>query len=410
MAKFLDNLHKDFNKGGKYEKWYPLYEAVDTIFQSPSKVTQAAPHMRDGVDLKRIMISVWFFTFPALLWGCYNIGQQAFTSLQYGYTLIDDWHATIYYLLTFGQFQPEGAWNAMAYGLSFYLPIYATVFIVGGFWEVLFAIVRGHEINEGFFVTSILFSLILPPTLPLWMAAIGITFGIVVGKEIFGGTGKNFLNPALTARVFLYFAYPSAMTGDVWQAISGSQTPGTEDAYTRATPLGLTNVGQNITDYYSWTDTFLGNIPGSIAEVSSLMIAIGGIILIIMRIASWRIVVGCFLGLIVTSLFFNLLSGFGLTSNPEMAIPFYWHMTIGGFCFAAFFMATDPVSASMTNRGRLYFGILIGVMTVFIRVLNPAYPEGIMLAILFANVFAPTIDYLVIESRSKKRLARSHSL
>jgi Na+-transporting NADH:ubiquinone oxidoreductase subunit B len=268
----------------------------------------------------------------------------------------------------------------------------------------LFATVRKHEINEGFFVTSVLFALTLPPDMPLWQVALGISFGVVVGKEVFGGTGKNFLNPALTGRAFLYFAYPAQISGDaVWVGADG---------YTGATALGimaaegvegLGNAAQVVTDY-SWMSAFLGDIPGSFGEVSTLAIFLGGAVLLLMGIASWRVVLGVFLGMVVTSL---LLNAIGSGTNPMFNVPWYWHLVIGGFAFGMIFMATDPVSAAMTNTGRLWYGALIGFMTVLIRVVNPAFPEGIMLAILFANLFAPLFDYFVVQSNIKRRLARS---
>jgi Na+-transporting NADH:ubiquinone oxidoreductase subunit B len=277
------------------------------------------------------------------------------------------------------------------------LPIYFVTFAVGGFWEVLFAMKRGHEVNEGFFVTSILFALICPPDLPLWQAALGISFGVVIGKEVFGGTGKNFLNPALTGRAFLYFAYPAQLSGDaVWVAVDG---------YTSATPLALNAMGgvDAITQQWTWMDAFMGSIPGSIGETSTLMVLIGGAVLLITRIAAWRVVAGVFLGMFLLSGLFNMI---GSDTNPAFATPWYWHLVMGGFAFGMMFMATDPVSSAMTNGGKWAFGILVGVMTVLIRVVNPAFPEGIMLAILFANLFAPLMDHFVVQANIKRRLAR----
>jgi Na+-transporting NADH:ubiquinone oxidoreductase subunit B len=288
-------------------------------------------------------------------------------------------------------------WDCFWYGALHFLPIYAVTFVVGGFWEVLFAMKRGHEVNEGFFVTSILFALICPPDLPLWQAALGISFGVVIGKEVFGGTGKNFLNPALTGRAFLYFAYPAQLSGDaVWVAVDG---------YTSATPLALNAMGgvDAITQQWTWFDAFIGNIPGSIGETSTLMVLIGGAVLLLTRIASWRIVAGVFLGMFLLSGLFNMI---GSDSNPAFATPWYWHLVMGGFAFGMVFMATDPVSSAMTNGGKWGFGILVGVMTVLIRVVNPAFPEGIMLAILFANLFAPLMDHFVVQANIKRRLAR----
>jgi len=279
----------------------------------------------------------------------------------------------------------------------FFLPIYATVFIVGGFWEVLFASVRKHEVNEGFFVSSILFALILPATIPLWQAAIGITFGVVVAKEVFGGTGKNFLNPALAGRAFLFFAYPSEISGDaVWVAADG---------FSGATALSAAN--QGLIEYSmnaDWWNAFWGLIPGSVGEVSTAMIFIGGAYILYKGIASWRIVLGVFAGMVLTSLLFNSI---GSDTNAMFAMPWYWHLVTGGFAFGMMFMATDPVSASFTNTGKYWFGALIGIMVVLVRVVNPAFPEGMMLAILFANLFAPLFDYFVVKANVKRRLARN---
>ncbi|UYG02193.1 NADH:ubiquinone reductase (Na(+)-transporting) subunit B [Halomonas sp. LR3S48] len=392
----LDNLEPHFHKGGKYEKWYPLFEAVDTIFYSPPSVTKTTAHVRDGIDLKRIMITVWLCTFPAMFFGMWNAGWLANSAIADGYASMDGWREAILMVLASGH-DPDSLWANFVLGATYFLPIYLVTFVVGGFWEVLFAVKRGHEVNEGFFVTSVLYALVLPATIPLWQVALGITFGVVIGKEIFGGTGKNFLNPALTGRAFLYFAYPAHISGDaVWVAADG---------YTGATPLSIAfQEGMaDLTSQYSWWDAFIGYLPGSVGEVSTLAIFIGAAVLLWTKIASWRIMLGCLLGMVGTSLLFNLV---GSESNPMFAMPWYWHLVIGGFAFGMVFMATDPVSASMTNPGRLIFGILIGVMTVLIRVVNPAFPEGIMLAILFANLFAPLIDHFFVQANIKRRMRR----
>jgi len=398
IRSILDNMEPHFHKGGKYESWYALYEAVDTIFYTPGKVTRAAAHVRDAVDLKRMMILVWMCTFPAVFVGLYNVGFQANTAMAgLGLSEAEGWRGAIISMLA--GYDASSIWDNMIHGAMYWLPIYATTFVVGGFWEVLFAMKRGHEVNEGFFVTSILFSLILPPTVPLWQVALGISFGVVIGKEVFGGTGKNFLNPALTGRAFLFFAYPAQMSGDaIWTAVDG---------FSGATPLGLAAAGgvdailaANVT----WMDAFLGSIQGSIGEVSTLAILIGGAVIVYARIAAWRIVAGVFLGMVATSTLFNLI---GSETNPMFALPFYWHLVLGGFAFGMFFMATDPVSSSMTNSGKWAFGALVGVMVVLIRVVNPAFPEGMMLAILFANLFAPLIDNFVVQANIKRRLARN---
>ncbi len=395
LRTFLDNVEPQFQEGGRFNRLYPLYEAIDTFFYSPDSVTRDSSHVRDGIDLKRIMISVWFSVLPAMLYGMYNLGFQANDILAATGGSVDGWRGTL--IETFGGYDAGSIWHCLWFGMLYFLPIYAVTFIVGISWEVLFAVKRGHEVNEGFFVTSVLFALICPPDLPLWQAALGISFGVVVGKEVFGGTGKNFLNPALTGRAFLYFAYPAQLSGDaVWTAVDG---------YTGATPLAMVaSEGMaGLQAQYSWMEAFTGAIPGSIGETSTLAIMIGGAFLLLTRIASWRIVAGVFLGMFVFSTFLNFV---GSDSNPAFAMPWYWHLVLGGFAFGMFFMATDPVSSAMTHGGRWGFGILIGVMAVIIRVVNPAFPEGMMLAILFANLFAPIMDHFVVQANIKRRVAR----
>ncbi|MEH6355069.1 MAG: NADH:ubiquinone reductase (Na(+)-transporting) subunit B [Marinobacter sp.] len=399
IRQFLDGIEHHFEKGGRHERWYALYEAVDTIFYSPSSVTKSTSHVRDGIDLKRIMITVWLCTFPAMFFGMWNIGFQANSYLATNpEALIGDGGlrtAFINALAVTGA--GAGLLDNFIYGMAYFIPIYAVTFIVGGFWEVMFATVRRHEINEGFFVTSILFALICPPTVPLWQVALGITFGIVIGKEVFGGTGKNFLNPALTGRAFLYFAYPAQISGDtVWTAVDG---------FSGATSLSWAASGgvEALESQIGWASAFMGTIQGSMGETSTLAVLAGGAVLLIMKIASYRIVGGVLLGMIATSLLMNAV---GSETNPMFAVPAHWHLVIGGFAFGMMFMATDPVSSAMTHTGRWCFGILVGVMTVLIRVVNPAFPEGIMLAILFANLFAPLMDHYVVQANVKRRLAR----
>ena len=396
LRTFLDKIEPEFESGGKYSRWYALYEAVDTIFYSPGKVTAGASHVRDSVELKRIMITVWACSFIPMFAGMYVVGANALGAMDaMGVQSLEGWRGWILELLA--GYDKDNWWHCLVYGGVFFVPIYFVTFVVGGFWEVFFAIKRGHEINEGFFVTSVLFALTMPATVPLWQVALGITFGIVVGKEIFGGTGKNFLNPALTGRAFLYFAYPAQMSGDaVWTAVDG---------FSGATMLGvaaLQGMEGIAAAGVTWTDAFLGNIQGSIGEVSTLAIIIGGSILLFAKVAAWRIVAGVMIGMVGMSLLLNVI---GSDTNPMFAVPWYWHLVLGGFAFGMFFMATDPVSASMTNLGKWYYGALIGVMTVLIRVVNPAFPEGIMLAILFANLFAPFIDWCVVRANVKRRLA-----
>ncbi|MDC1466605.1 NADH:ubiquinone reductase (Na(+)-transporting) subunit B [Litorivicinus sp.] len=405
LRAYLDRIEPNFESGGKYEKFYPLYEAVDTIFYAPGTTTKASAHVRDGIDLKRIMITVWCCTFPAIFFGAYFLGQNAAEAISSGASAPDGLRGAVIEILVGAEYWLSPTiWSNLVYGFAYFLPIYLTVFLVGGFWEVLFASVRKHEVNEGFFVTSILFSLTCPPDLPLWQAALGITFGVVVGKEVFGGTGKNFLNPALTGRAFLYFAYPAQISGDaVWVAADG---------YTGATALGMLaqdgvqalSASTQAISGFSWFDAFVGNIPGSIGEVSTFAILLGGSVLLLQGIANWRIVLGVFLGMVLTSSLFNIL---GSDTNPMFSVPWYWHLVVGGFAFGMIFMATDPVSAAMTNKGKYWYGGLIGLMTVLIRVVNPAFPEGIMLAILFANLFAPLMDHFVVQANIKRRELRS---
>lgn len=400
LRQMLDQIEPHFVKGGRFEKWYPLYEAVDTFLYSPPSVTHAASHVRDGVDLKRIMILVWMATFPAMFWGMWNVGYQANTWLAAHPDMLaaqDNWR--FYFINMLAGHDPASIWDNFVYGAAYFIPIYAVTFIVGGFWEVLFAIRRGHEVNEGFFVTSVLFALTLPPSIPLWQVALGITFGVVLAKEVFGGTGKNFVNPALAGRAFLFFAYPAQMSGDaVWTAVDG---------FSGATALSLAKQGgvDAITAAgITWWDCFLGNIQGSVGEVSTLFILMGAALLLITRVASWRIMAGVMVGMIVMAFLFNAV---GSEKNPMFAVPWHWHLVLGGFAFGMVFMATDPVSACMTNTGRWIFGILVGVMVMLIRVINPAYPEGMMLAILFANLFAGIIDHFVVQANINRRLARN---
>lgn len=399
LRKFLDRQERHFQRGGKLEKFGALYEMVDTFLFSPSSVTRGAPHVRDAIDLKRVMIYVWIAVMPAAFMGMFNVGLQANTVLASGgVEVYDGLRAGFLSMMNAGH-DPTSLWDNLMLGASFWLPIYLVTFIVGGIWEVIFAVVRGHEINEGFFVTSILFSLILPPDIPLWQVALGISFGVVVGKEVFGGTGKNFLNPALVGRAFLFFAYPAQISGNaVWTAVDG---------YSGATPLTLAvdgGVKAIEAAGFAWSHAFIGTIPGSIGETSVIAILLGAVMLLYTRIASWRIMLGVFLGMVATSLLFNLA---GSDTNPLFAMPWYWHMVLGGFMFGLVFMATDPVSASMTDVGKWVYGALIGLMVVLIRVINPAFPEGMMLAILFGNLFAPVIDWFVVQANIRRRARRN---
>ncbi|MDD5216417.1 MAG: NADH:ubiquinone reductase (Na(+)-transporting) subunit B [Methylococcales bacterium] len=392
---FLDSLEPHFVKGGKLERYYGLYEMVDTFIYTPADVTRGKTHVRDGNDLKRTMTFVVIATFFCIMMAMYNTGYQANLAMEaLGKTSIDNWRSIPMMIFGYNTMNPL---SNFAHGALYFLPIYIVTLAVGGVWEVLFATVRGHEVNEGFLVSSMLYTLIMPPDMPLWQVALGISFGIVIGKEVFGGTGKNFLNPALTGRAFLYFAYPASISGDsVWTAVDG---------YTAATPLGLAADGglSAVTEHYSWFQTFMGFEPGCLGETSVFAIMIGAAFLLYTRVASYRVMGGVFAGMVATSLLFNMI---GSDTNHMFALPWYWHLTVGGFAFGMVYMATDPVTAAMTDTGRWVFGGLVGAMTVLIRVVNPAFPEGIMLAILFSNMFAPTIDYFVIQANIRRRMKR----
>ena len=399
LKKILEDLEPHFEPGGRFEKGYAAFEATATFFYTPGLVAKGLTHVRDGLDLKRMMIIVWAATFPALFFGLYFTGVQANEAIVGGYSALDDWRLVIMNMLGVTMGSGAGFFDNMVFGAMYFLPIYAVSFGVGAIWEVLFATVRKHEVNEGFFVTSILFALIVPATIPLWQVALGITFGVVVAKEIFGGTGRNFLNPALAGRAFLFFAYPTNISGDaVWTAVDG---------FSGATSLsiaahgGLDAIAQS---GLTWFDAFIGNMQGSIGEVSTVAILIGGLIIVATRIASWRIIAGVMVGMVTVSSLFNMI---GSDTNSMFALPWYWHLVMGGFAFGMIFMATDPVSAAFTNKGKWGYGILIGTMVVLIRVVNPAFPEGMMLAILFANLFAPLFDYVVVQGNIKRRLARN---
>ncbi len=395
LRDFLDSQHHHFAHGGKLEKFYPLYEMVDTFVYTPSDVAKGSVHVRDAIDLKRTMITVAVALVPCILMALYNTGFQANKVIAASGMTPEGWRAAL--MMDLGvAFNPASSVANLLHGLLYFLPVFLVTQVAGGFWEVIFATIRKHEINEGFLVTGMLFPLTLPPTIPLWQVAVGISFGVVIGKEVFGGTGKNFLNPALTARAFLFFAYPAQISGDaVWTAVDG---------YTGATALGQAALGGAGAITNSWWHSFIGLIPGSMGETSALACLIGAAVLIISGIGSWRIMLSMTLSLVVITKLFNII---GSPTNPMFALGPEWHLVIGGFAFGAVFMATDPVSASMTQAGHWFYGALIGLMVALVRVVNPAFPEGTMLAILFGNVFAPLIDYYVIQGNIKRRLERN---
>ena len=375
IRKKLDQVKPHFESGGKLEKLYPLYEMIDTFLYTPDAVTQDGPHIRDAVDLKRSMIFVVIAMIPAILFGIFNVGYQQDASR----TIVENFIA----------------------GLIVVGPIIAVTYTVGGFWEVIFAVVRKHEVNEGFLVTGMLIPMVMPPTIPLWMVAVATSFGVVIGKEIFGGTGYNIFNPALVARAFVFFAYPAQISGDlVWKI----------DGISAATPLLTASSVQGetavklLSGQFTLENMFYGFIPGSIGETSTLACLIGAGFLLVTRIANWRVMLAVVIGMVSTALLTNQLATF--SSNPMLSLPPHYHFVMGGFAFGLVFMATEPVTAAHTDRGRWIYGFLIGFMCVIIRAINPAYPEGMMLSILFANAFAPLIDYFVIQRNIKNRRAR----
>ena len=397
LRSFFDRIEPHFTKGGKYEKFFSIYEMVESFLYTPKTVTTVAPHARSYIDMKRIMTYVVIATIPCILMALYNTGLQVNTAIA-SLGVPPGWRTAVISGLGIG-FDPDSIFANMMHGLMYFLPIYLVTLIVGGIWEVIFATVRGHEVNEGFLVTSMLYTLILPPAVPLWQVALGISFGVVIGKEVFGGTGKNFLNPALVGRAFLYFAYPAYMSGDtIWTPVDGfsgatALAVSASDGYQQLAAHGVT-----------WMDAFLGTIQGSLGETSTLACMIGLAFLLITKIANWRLIVGCLGGMIGFSLLLNVI---GSDTNPMFAMPWYWHLVLGGYAFGLAFMVTEPVSASHTNLGRYIYGALIGFMVVMIRVMNPAFPEGMMLAILFGNVFAPLIDWFVVRANIRRRAKRN---
>jgi len=379
LRRYIDKIKPHFEKGGKYEKFYATFEAFETFLFVPDKVTTSGTHIRDAIDMKRTMSIVVMALIPSLLFGVWNIGHQHF--------------------LATGE---EGTLGAkLILGLIEVLPIIVVSYVTGLAIEFIFAQIRGHEVNEGFLVSGMLIPLVLPVDVPLWMVALATAFAVIIGKEVFGGTGMNILNPALTARAFLFFAYPSYLSGDEVWVHGVMKGEGIVDSFSGATPLAEAAAG-NIDNLPSVADMFFGFIPGSIGETSTLAVLIGAVILLISGIGSWRIMLSTLLGALAMGGLLNLFA-----VNPFMEVPAYQHLFLGGFAFGAVFMATDPVSAAQTTRGKYIYGFLIGFLAILIRVLNPAYPEGVMLAILLMNVFAPLIDHYVVEANIKKRMKRA---
>ncbi len=401
LRSFLDSQAKHFRKGGRLEVLFPFFEGLDTFLYTPGKVTGEASHARDGLDLKRMMMTVVVALIPSVYMAMYNTGYQAHLAVAKGALPLDTWQTSLMQQLGYGAFDPANLFACILHGALYYLPVLLVTFAVGGGCEALFAIVRKHDINEGFLVTGMLFPLILPPTIPLWQVAMGIAFGVIIGKEVFGGTGMNILNPALTARAFLFFAYPAQISGDLVWTAANTTVDGVSGAtwLAQAALTGPAALNQGL----SWWDAFVGLIPGSMGETSTLGCLIGAVILIATQVGSARIIGGVVLGSFLTSL---LLNSFGSQTNPMMNVPFWWHFVLGGWAFGTVYMATDPVSAAHSNTGKYIYGFLIGVLAILIRVVNPAYPEGIMLAILFMNLFAALIDHFVVQANIKRRKAR----
>jgi Na+-transporting NADH:ubiquinone oxidoreductase subunit B len=396
LRTLLDRLGADFAPGKRFGRLFYLFEAADTFLYTPDYRTVAGPHVRDGMDQKRMMMVVVVALIPCMLMAMFNTGYQAFLSVEQGGQLLSSWQADLYRTLAL-PIDPSSWFGCMVFGALHFLPVLVLTFVVGGSIESLFAVVRGHEINEGFLVTGMLIPLTMPAGIPLWQLALGTAFGVVIGKEIFGGTGMNFLNPALVTRAFLFFAYPAQISGNVWVMA----TPA--DGRSGATWLSSYAEGSGHLPGLTFNDAFLGLIPGSMGETSVLAILLGAAVLLVTRIGAWQTMLGVTVGTALTALG---LTAIGSTTNPMLNLPWYWHFVLGGWAFGTVFMATDPVSSAFTSTGKLIYGFLIGLLCVLIRCVNPAYPEGMMLAILFMNMFAPLIDHAVVRANIKRRAAR----
>ena len=400
LRRLLDQQAHHFEPGGRLERLGALWEMQDTILYTPGQVTQGQTHVRDGLDLKRMMVTVVIAMAGCVYMALHNTGYQANVAIAAGAAALETWQTGLVEILGVG-FSPDDWLACVVHGGAYYIPVLLVTFAVGGLWEALFATVRGHEVNEGFLVTGMLFPLILPPTVPLWQVALGVSFGVVVGKEIFGGTGMNVLNPALVGRAFLFFAYPAALSGDsVWTAAQTSA-----DGVSGATVLAQATLGGTaaVTAAIDPWDAFVGWIPGSMGETSVLACLMGAVILVMSGVGSWRIMLSLTAGTLATAL---LLNGVGSATNPFFNLSPAWHFLVGGWAFGTVYMATDPVSAPSALGGQYVYGFLIGALVVLIRVVNPAYPEGMMLAILFMNLFAPLIDYFAVQANIRRRSAR----
>ncbi len=385
LRKIIDKVKPQFEKGRRFEKFHSAFDAIETLLFVPDRVTTSGSHIRDAIDMKRTMIIVVIAMIPTTVFGIWNVGYQHFLATG----------------------EDVDLWGTFLYGFLKVLPVFVVSYAVGLTIEIIFAQLRGHEVSEGFFVTGFLIPLILPPDIPLWMVALATAFAVIIGVEVFGGTGMNILNPALTARAFLFFAYPAEMSGNlVW--VSGmKEGKGIIDGFSGETILGQAAAGttdfvNGINEPYLIQDMFIGTIPGSIGETSTLAILLGAVLLIWTGVGSWKIIVSVIAGGLAMGLILNLFA-----VNAFMEVPAWEHLVLGGFAFGAVFMATDPVSAAQTERGKYIYGLLVGVLAILIRVLNPAYPEGVMLAILLMNVFAPLIDHYVVEAGVKRRMRRA---
>jgi len=403
LRNLLDRVGRKFDQGGPLERLYPLWEAADTFFYTPADVTRGGAHVRDALDLKRMMMLVVISALPCVYMALYNTWLQANLALDPAKAAsLLGWRHDVIRWLGVG-YSPASMSACIVHGALYFLPLYAVTMVVGLSWEVLFAVVRRLEVNEGFFVTGILFPLILPPTTPLWQAALGISFGVVLGKEVFGGTGMNFVNPALAARAFLFFAYPADISGDkVWTA---TPPDAAVDGFSGATVLAQMRqlTGPFADQPFSWMQAFLGLEPGSMGETSALACLIGAAVLVFTGIGSWRTMAGVTLGTIGMASLFNMI---GSTTNDYFAVPFWWHMVAGGWAFGMVFMATDPVTSPFSERGKWIYGAMIGALVVLVRTVNPAYPESMMLVILFMNVVAPVIDYALVKANVRRRQKR----
>ncbi len=412
LRSVLDRLGAPFAEGGRLHRLWPLWDAPDTFLYTPGKTTAGPAHVRDQLDMKRLMFTVVIALLGPVAMAFYNTGLQANLAIAAGAAPLPGWRTELLQALEVG-FAADSVLACVAHGALWYLPVLIVTFAVGGAWEMLFAVVRRHEVSEGFLVTGMLFPLVLPPTVPLWQVALGITFGVVVGKEIFGGSGFNILNPALTARAFLFFAYPADLSGDrVW--IAADTAPDAVSGATWLARLSLEGPEALAAPFHpaggagiSPWDAFLGWMPGSMGETSVLACLIGAAILALTGVGSLRIMLAVAAGTLFLGGLLNLV---GSDTNPFFAVPFWWHFLLGGWAFGAVYMATEPVTAPSTNGGRIVYGFLIGALAVLIRVVNPAYPEGMMLAILLMNVFAPLIDHFALRSSIRRRERRADAV